>query len=171
MYMVSGDFEAARRVIEQAQPNLAQDPPIFDSDIWPEMVDYALILQRTGSPQRAGTLLTKARALVEAQIAAGVVFGPRRISLAVILALQGQSREALASLRTAAQQGGLNCSYCLQFYPNFDSLRGETGFVELLAGLEAKLAVQRQRLVDEGLLLTPEQVLQMESFEYDPFVE
>jgi TolB-like protein/Flp pilus assembly protein TadD len=174
MYMVSGDFEAARRVIEQAQPNLAQDPPIFDPDIWQQMVDYALILQRTGSPQRAGMLLTKARALVEAQIAAGVVRGPRGpllVSLAAIRTLQGQSREALASLRTAAQQGELNCSFCLKFGLYYDSLRGETGFAELLAGLDSKLAVQRQQLADEGLLLTPEQVLQMENFEYDPFVE
>ena len=35
---------------------------------------------------------------------------------------------------------------------------------------EAKLATQRQRLADEGMLLTPEEVLQLEGFSFDPFL-
>jgi hypothetical protein len=56
-------------------------------------------------------------------------------------------------------------------WPHWDNLRDEPEFDRVLAEMEASKAVQRQRLADEGMLLTPEEVLQLEDFSYDPFLE
>ena len=44
-------------------------------------------------------------------------------------------------------------------------------FEGLIVEQEAKLATQRQRLNDEGMLLTPAEVLQLDSFSFDPFAD
>jgi hypothetical protein len=53
--------------------------------------------------------------------------------------------------------------------PHFDSLRDNAAFEALITGQEAKLATQRQRLDDEGMLLTPAEVLQNKNLSFDPF--
>lgn len=67
--------------------------------------------------------------------------------------------------------GGLQCLWCRRKLPQYDNLRDNADFISLIAEEGAKVAAQRQRLIDEGMLLTPEQLLQLESFTYDPFVD
>ena len=66
--------------------------------------------------------------------------------------------------------GGLTCLWCLRLEPHFDSLRDDADFISLIGEQEAKIAVQRQRLADESMLLTPEEVLQLQDFSFNPFL-
>ncbi len=85
--------------------------------------------------------------------------------------MSGDTELAMTSLRRAALAGGLNCVWCMRDWPHLDNLRDEPSFTAFISEQEARLAAQRQRLQDEGMLLTPEQLLQLESFTYDPFLD
>ena len=174
-YMLSGDFANARIALERGLLDPSQEIPQFDSDKWPSTIDYAYVLQRTGAAEHAAKLIAETMALLEAQLVAGVVSVFRDFNLqanmAQLHALNGNAQQAVAALRRAAQQGGLHCLWCLRKLPQFDNLHDNADFISLIAEQEAKLAAQRQRLADEGMLLTPEQVLALENFSYDPFVD
>ena len=61
------------------------------------------------------------------------------------------------------------CAWCLKHFPNFDSLRDEPAFNEVINELEARNAAQRRDLADRGLLLTPQELLQLQDYSFDPF--
>jgi len=169
-----GDFESARRVMEQAYPALAMDPPRLHPELWVNTLDYAVFLQRTGDTPRADRYLQQIQDLLERQIEAGAVWSPRwalQQELAAVHALQDRPEPALAALRIAAQQGGMMCVFCFRLYPHWDGLRDQPEFVALLEEQTEKLADQRQRLADEGMLLTPAQVLALDDFDFDPLAE
>ncbi len=54
-------------------------------------------------------------------------------------------------------------------FPIFDSLRSEPAFKEYLADMEASNAAYRKKLADEGMLLTPAEVMALKDFDFDPF--
>lgn len=172
-HMLNGDFVAARKAMERGLLQPGQDTPAFDRERWPELIDYAYVLLRTGAPERAAKLIGETRAILQQQIGAGVVSvanGPFDLQgrAALLHAMSGRTREAADALRRSAQRGALNCLWCLRTYPQFDSLRDDPEFVTLLEEQESKRDVQRQRLADEGMLLTPEQALTAQ-LAYDPF--
>jgi len=172
--MLSGDFVAARSTMEGILLEPGQEIPEFDPDRWPDFIDYAIVLQRTGAAVRTAPLIAEAMALLEAQIVAGVVVGPvaytLQTHLAQLHAISDNRDQAMTALRRAASQGGLTCLWCLRLEPHFDSLRDDADFISLIGEQEAKIAVQRQRLADEGMLLTPEEVLQLQDFSFNPFL-
>jgi len=173
VYMIGGDFRQARQVLERARPYLADDPPTFDIDHWPTMINYAMALQRTGGQARARGLLEQARAVVESQIDVGVVssfWGPMRGWLAALDALQGKTGAALGNLRTLEQRGVL-CDFCLRQDPYWDSIRSDAEFIQIVSDVQRKLADQRQALADERMLLTPEQLVRLPTFEFDPITK
>ena len=173
-HMWSGEFIAARKAMESSLRQPGQEFPEFDPDRWPDFIDYAIVLQRAGEAGRAAALVAEATALLEAQVEAGVVFGPLwatlHTHLAALYAMNSDTDKAVAALRRAASQGGLTCLWCLRIGPYFDGLRDDPDYISLIAEQEAKIAAQRQRLADEGLLLTPEEVLQLDDFSFDPFL-
>ena len=153
---------------------IGQQTPVFEPDRWPGFIDYACVLQRTGAPEHAEKLIAEAMALLETFLMSGVVatgVGNVEFTMAELHALNGQPQQAMAALRRAAPQGGLTRDglWWLRELPQFDSLRGDPAFTSLVAEQEAKSAAQRQRLADQNLLLTPQQVLQAEGFSYEPF--
>ncbi len=171
--MLNGDFVAARKAMERGLMQTGQETPAFDRERWPELIDYAYVLLRTGAPERAAKLIGDTRAILQQQIDAGVVTiwsGPFDLQgrAALLHAMSGRSLEAVDALRRSAQRGALNCLWCLRTYPQFDSLRDDLEFVSLLEDQESKRDAQRQRLADEGMLLTPEQALTAQ-LAYDPF--
>ncbi len=172
-HMMSGDFAVARKVMEQSLLKPGQTRVQFDPDRWPDFIDYVYILQRTGAPERAAVLIAETKALLEAQLAAGVEIAPDDLKLqfhaAQLHAMSDNPQQAMAAMRRAVLPGGVNCTWCLHNYPHFDSLRGDAAFTALIAEQEAKVAAQRQRLAAEEMLLTPQQVLELEGFTYDPF--
>ena len=170
----SGDFAAARNLYERGFANMGLDPKKMDPIQWLSYLEYAVALQRTGAGEQATGLADEVLVLVEEQLANGVIEGPASFPLryfqAAALAMNGNSRKAIAALRLASTRGELSCTYCLQINPHFDSLRADPDFAAFVAEQEAKLAIIRQRLADEGMLLTPDEVLQLDDFSFDPFL-
>ena len=119
--------------------------------------------------------MTEIGAFLETRIATGVV-GDRfdlnlKFWLSALHAMSGDTEKAILALRNAALQGGLTCMHCVRMWPHWDSLRDATEFNLVLDDVEADKEVQRQRLADEGMLLNPTEVLQLEEFSFDPFLE
>jgi TolB-like protein len=169
---IGRDYGRARPLYEQGFAKFGQDYPRLDPDqYWPWYIDYALILQRTGEPQRAMELIRDARALIDKQLADRVVSSAGhylRFLMAQLYAMSGDTRAAAAALRQAVKDG-FTCPGCLRDFPHFDDLRDDPAFTALIAELNAKVAAQRQRLADEGMLLTPGELMQLEDFSFDPF--
>jgi len=167
------DFEEARKLFEQGLSKPGQDVVRFEPDLWPVFIHYALSLQRTGAAGHASELISEIMALIRVQLEAGVVIGPfdvhLQFNMGQLLAMSGHKQEAIEALRRAASQGGLTCIWCLRLMPHFDNLRDNVAFETLITAQEAKLATQRQRLDDEGMLLKPAQVLQLKNLSFDPF--
>ena len=167
------DFRVAREHLERFLAEPGGTDPLFDPDHWLPFIDYALALQRTGADKRAAELIAEVAAFIETRIADGVV-GDRfdmnlQFWLSALYAMSDETGKAIAALRKAAPQGGLTCTHCLRMWPHWDNLREMPEFDRVLVEVEASKAVQRQRLADEGMLLTPEEVLQLENLVYDPF--
>ncbi len=175
-HMVARNFVSARNAMERGLHEPGQDIPRFDPYRWPQFIDYARVLQETGEPKRAAALIATIKLIVEKQVAQGVVFTPNNSPsnhtiLAQLHAMSGDTELAMTSLRRAGLAGGLNCIWCMRDWPHLDNLRDEPSFTTFISEQEAIVAAQRQRLEDEGMLLTPEQLLQLKSFTYDPFLD
>jgi hypothetical protein len=169
------DFDTARELLERFLSGTGTSELIFDPDHWHPFIAYALTLQRTGSPQRAAELVDEVTAFIETRIAAGVVRDSHDLNfqfwLSALHAMAGDTGKAIAALRNAAPQGGLTCTHCVRMWPYWDALRDKPEFNQVLDDAEAGKAVMRQRLATENMLLNPAEVLQLEDFSFDPFLE
>ena len=170
--LFDGDFDIARAAFDKAFARPGQDIPQFEPDQLPYFIHYALSLQRTGETERATKLIREIKELIASQLAEGVVVGPfdnhLQAAMARLHAMSGEAPEATTALRRALEDGYL-CAHCLRTRPHFDSLREEPDFIAVLAEYESKIAIQRQRLADAGVLVAPEELLALEDFDYDPF--
>lgn len=135
-------------------------------------IDYALVLQRAGDTEAAADLIGQIEALFKLQIGQGVkvngFLDRMQFLYAKILATRGDRAAAIAALRQGIRDGE-RCIQCYKTFPHFDSIRDDPGYHEVVAELESVLAAQRQRLADEGMLLTPAEVMALEEFDFDPF--
>jgi TolB-like protein len=166
------DLERTRPIYEKGFARVGKDPMQFDPErFWIWYIDYALILQRAGETEKASGLIRDMRAYFDRQIAEGVMVNlyidHMQYLYAKVLATKGETDEAVSRVRQAVRDGH-GCIQCLGF-PHFDSIRDEPGFIAARQELEARLAAQRQRLADEGMLLTPKEVMALEEFSFDPF--
>lgn len=169
------DLRRTRTLYDQAFAELGKDPKQFDPELlWVWYIDYALILQRTGDVESAGRLIRDLETHFDAQARDGIVVSGNEDHLqrlyAEVHAIRGDAGATVAALQQAVRDGD-TCAVCIRTFPHFDSVRDDPGFVAVLAELEAKNAAQRERLAQEGMLLTPQQVMALEDFEFDPFVE
>lgn len=161
--LVGRDYRAALEALERYLMKPGQEYENFDADRWPVFVDYALALQLTGSMGRASKLIEEILALVEDQVASGVVsvpFGylPHRLYLGALYAMAQNPDQAMLELEKVAAADTMLCVTCLRTWPHFQSLRGQPRFESLIASQEEKAAHELQGLVDQGLLLNPEEV-------------
>jgi TolB-like protein/DNA-binding winged helix-turn-helix (wHTH) protein/Flp pilus assembly protein TadD len=174
LVLISGDFNAARAVLESALREPDQEKIRFDPDQeLSSSVDYVLALQRTGSPEMAAEMSEAILTHLRGALAEGVVSGRHgdlHFWMASLHAMTGDTDAALAELRRVGRPGGMLCTPCLRRWPHFDDLRGDATFEALVAEHEARYAAQRQRLADEHMLLTPQQVLQLDDYSFDAFV-
>jgi TolB-like protein/Flp pilus assembly protein TadD len=169
---ITHDLDRARQYYDEGFAGDGLDPRIFDPDLhWVHYIDYALILQRAGEVEAAADLAAQIQAHFDRQIADGIEVAWTGDHLQFLYAkLQGALNNApgaVAALQQALRQGH-RCVPCLGF-PHFDTVRDDPGFVAVLHDYETTVAADRQRLADEGMLLTPEQVLQPKDFSFDPF--
>jgi TolB-like protein/DNA-binding winged helix-turn-helix (wHTH) protein/Tfp pilus assembly protein PilF len=176
-YVLLRDFDRARQAWERG----LTEPELEITTRWEvvKIADYALSLQHTGALERAEQLVSTALATTDRQLAAGMVHyalwtGVRknlRMQAAALHAMRGELRPSLAALRQDALHGGVWCPACLRRDPQFDRLNDAPGFAAILAEQEARNDAQWRRLADQGLLLTPQEVLQLDDFPFDPFVD
>jgi TolB-like protein/cytochrome c-type biogenesis protein CcmH/NrfG len=169
---ITHDLDRARQYYDEGFAGVGLDPRIFDPDLnWVHYIDYALILQRAGEVEAAADLAAQIQAHFDRQIADGIEVAYTGDHLQFLYAkLQGARNNApgaVAALQQALREGH-RCVPCLGF-PHFDTVRDDPGFVAVLHDYETAVAADRQRLADEGMLLTPEQVLQLKDFSFDPF--
>ncbi len=152
--MFGRDFEKAREYSELLNPEFAADSdPEVDMYNVGNLVGYAFILQNLGEDQRADKLLVIALDVVRTLPRMGLTgHGIRDVQ---ILALQGKTREALAALRDAIDEGFrgtvVSNGWPLAVDPYLDSLRGQPGFQAMVAELEGAVEEMQQRLSEAEL--------------------
>ncbi len=83
--------------------------------------------------------------------------------------MRGNKQQAIENLQRASALGGLSCAYCLRSLHHYANLQGDPAFEALVDDTEAYLVAQREKLAGEGLLLTPDEVMQLDEFIFDPF--
>jgi TolB-like protein len=171
----TADYARVREIYELAFLEFGQDPLQFNPEIfrWDVFTDYALALKHTGEPELAMKLIGEILAYVDQLLAQGVVFGPGNHHLythvTMLRAIGDEPRLALEALRRSAATGFFACAVCLRVFPHFNSLRDMPEFEKLVLGLEEKNADAIRRLADEGMLLTPQEVLAIDKIDFDPF--
>ena len=108
-------------------------------------IDYALVLAKSGKQQRANALLDRCMKFINTI--------PRMgqegywIADAAIYALRGDTNAALTALRDAIDQGWrANWWYFLKHDPNFDAIRDEPGYQNMVQELQSDMAEQLSRL-------------------------
>jgi len=147
-----------------------------NTDSWQFLfvLEYAYVLQQTGDPDRARTIIDAAIARIEERLSAGIVYEnwwELNFYAAMAHVMRGEHEAALDYLRRDAENRGISSLTALTKWPEFEPLRDDPGFQALITEQEEANARWRQRLEAEGLLLTPEEVLALKDFEFDPFAE
>jgi len=142
-----GDYASARARYAAAFPELlAGERPTIDASNAGVAIELALVLQRTGEPERAKRLLDRSEAYYRTTPRMGQ-FGYGVADVA-IHALRGEKAQALAGLRRAEKAGwcGPFWRYYRDFDPAFASIRSEAEFEAVFADIERDMARQRAQL-------------------------
>lgn len=163
--LATDDPGAAREAWERGLTELGWNK----LDDWgaPNLIDYYLVLERTGALDRATELAEEAESLIETQSAAGMVnYGEWetyqagvRFYAAALHAMRGDKEGAMELLVKDGSNGSEPCIRCLKTWPHFDPLRGDAEFEALLLQFNSERAAQSRHLAGLGLLLTPVEVL------------
>ena len=114
------------------------------------LIGYAFILQNQGENRRADTLLDAALSVVRTLPRMGIAgHGIRDVQ---ILALQGNSFEALAAFREAIDEGFrgtvVSNGWPLTIDPYLDSLRSNAEFQAMIDEVDDKVAAMQQRVAE-----------------------
>ena len=138
--------DEARARYDQAHPEFAGDLDVLiNRTNFRVAIDYALVLIRSGDQRRANTLLDCCLAFIRTIPRMGQE--GHWISDALIYSLRGDKHAALAALREAIDQGWRACWwYYLKHDPNFDAIRSEREFREMVEELGLDMANQLARL-------------------------
>lgn len=148
--MLAGDFDKARRYAEMRHPEFAADAdPDVDANGVSSLISYAYILQNLGEAKRADTLLSIALNVVQTLPRVGMAgHGIRDVQ---ILALQGQTLNALAALRGAIDEGFRGTvvanGWPMALDPYLKSLRGQPGFEAMVSELDDAIMEMHQRVL------------------------
>jgi tetratricopeptide (TPR) repeat protein len=125
-----------------AYPALLDDAdPDINRTNYRASTDVALLLQTIGDQTRANALLERGMEVVQKIPRLG--FGGHWISDARILAVQGNTDQALAALQQAIDEGWrMLWRSILKYDPTLISLHGNSKFQAIIAELEADMAAQ-----------------------------
>ena len=139
-------IDEARSRYDEAFPALAGDHGILiNRTNFRVAIDYALVLIRSGEQKPANALLDSSLAFVRTIPRMGQE--GHWISDALIYSLRGDKNAALAALREAIDQGWRACWwYYLEHDPNFDAIRSEREFREMVEEVGLDMANQLARL-------------------------
>lgn len=166
--MAAGEFMEARAIYEDAYSDLltGQDPEIKHTNL-AVAVDLAVVLRKTGEPDRADRLLDRALTYVRTQPRLGVWRGTLAHDVE-ILTLQGYHEEALVALRAAVDEGWrARWRYFLLYEPNLEPIRSYPEYQAIVSEIEADMAAQLELVREmerngEQVLTAPD--LRVESY-------
>ena len=149
--LLAGDFDTAREYAERGNPELTADayPQINHSNV-ADVIQYAFILQQQDEKKRADSLLAAALPVVRSSPRVGLVgHGIRDVQ---ILALQGQSYEALAALREAIDEGFRGTTFTngwsMSIDPYLGSIRNEPKFLAMQNEIDAAVLLMQERVIE-----------------------
>ncbi len=153
MAMILGDFEQARPGFKKLYPDwFAPDASIeIEPDDISDAIDSALVLQRTGSPERAEEVLQSALETI-AGLHRNRGLNATGFQDVMAYALLAQTEQALQALEECAELGYLTGWQGLKFLSHFDSIRGDPRFTAALESLSRSAAEAREQAAAEGLL-------------------
>jgi tetratricopeptide (TPR) repeat protein len=142
----AGRYREARAAVEKIAPELLNEAsPQIGVTNYRAAIDLALILSKTGDPQRADWLLEHSLQYIQ-----GV---PRLDSTgygvadAQIYAVQGNPQQALSALRRAIDEGWrAYWWFYLEYDPILEPLHGEPAYQAMVAEIEADMAAQLAHL-------------------------
>jgi tetratricopeptide (TPR) repeat protein len=143
----AGRYVEARALYEEWFPELLVEPdPHVEERNHQAAVDLALILSRTGQPERASLLLN--RSLQQIQSGSLSRGGRHGYGFAEvqIYALQGEMQKALSALRAAIDEGWRADWWWWLRKPDLEPLRGEPEFQAMVEEIEADMAAQLARV-------------------------
>lgn len=139
-----GNYDEILERYELSFPELFSDDPDVNSVTYRPAIDIAGLYLLSGESERAAMLLNACQNPISKTIRVG--FYGFWVSDVQILALQGKTKEALAALRQAIDQGWrTDWRYFFYVDPNLDSIRGEPEFQVLLQYVKDDMASQLKR--------------------------
>jgi hypothetical protein len=126
---------------------LNEDFPKVESKNYRAAIDLALILSKTGEPERADWLLESSLQYIQRNPRLGGGGSGYGIADVQIHALQGDKEKALLALRQAIDEGWRNSWwYYLKYDPTLESLHDEPEYQAMVAEIEADMAEQLARV-------------------------
>jgi TolB-like protein/Tfp pilus assembly protein PilF len=142
----AGRYAEARARYERGYPALLnEDAPTIDQTNYGAAIDLAYVLPKTGEPERANMLLSRALTFIQSIPRLGL--RGHLVADVRIYALQGQTPKALAALREAIDAGWrVWWWYFLEHDPLLDPIRDEPEFQAMVAEVRDDMAAQLARL-------------------------
>ena len=137
-----GRYAEARARYEKHYPELLNnEDPRVDRHNYAQAIDLALILARTGDPERAELLLEQS--LQQVQSLKHPSVGGREITDVQIHAQRGEKQKALSALRQAIDEGWrVGWWRWLKYKPDLEPLHDEPEYQAMVAEIEADMAAQ-----------------------------
>jgi len=141
----AGKLEDAMRWYERIYPDLAGSDPGVNRANYRAAIDFAVVLAAMSQPRRAELLLSKSLETVRTLPRLGLAgYGSAE---AEIHALLGRPADALLALEAAVADGWWRHWYFwTERNPNFDSIRSEPAYRDVIAALERRMAGERANL-------------------------
>jgi TolB-like protein/Tfp pilus assembly protein PilF len=138
-------FTNAHALFEENHPELMNDDPRINSRNYRQAISLALVLFKTGEPERVELLLDRSLQHLETHSRLGI--GGYGIADVEIYALQGEKQKALSALQQAIDEGWrTDWWYYLKRDLNLESLHGEPEFQAMVAEIETDMAEQLARV-------------------------
>jgi len=140
-------YSDAVALFEKIAPELVHDdnPEVESTGAYLDAINLALVMSGSGEERRAEQLLDRSLEYIRS-IPRGGLDG-YWIADVQIYALQGKTKDALAALREAIDDGWRTLWwYYLERDPNLASIRGEPEFHAMLEGVRADMATQLERV-------------------------
>jgi len=146
--LAAGRYGVARSRYKRAFPELVEpEVPNVNTSNYFAAIDLALVVMPLGEKKRADDLLERSLQVTGTLPRLGT--DGYWISDVRIYALQQRPQLAIETLRQAIDDGWRILSWLyLRHDPNLDPIRGEPGFQQLYAELQADLAEQAERVRD-----------------------
>jgi TolB-like protein len=178
----SGVFRMRRGEYQQAFLNLkrgltrpgADGPEInpVGNMNWFGWMNYTMAMKLAGHEDRANALVHELLQMLHSLDEAGVVARGSmsvRFLLGALYAQIGELDTAISWLQKAANQETLFRAGFLRRFPHFETLQGDPRFKAIVSEVYGEVEIQRLRLADKGMLLTPEELSALDEYEFSPF--